>query len=187
MTTNQKIWGKALLSSYKYLERLCNSLDELVEKTALNSYYSYSFRLEDNSIENIADKIISYSNRKISYINIKVLVEKVLKEINNQYAKLLILRFIYEMPPEEICDIFNLSSSAFYRRLDKALAVFMTTLSRFGYTCEKLEIEYATDIFISSVLRMIKKQNILIAEKANVISNDSVYGRFINDLMASVS
>lgn len=186
MTTNQKLWGKALLSTYKYLERLCDSLDALVEKTALNSYYSFSFRLEDNSIENISNKIISYSNRKIGYINIKVLVEKALKEIKKPYAKLLILKFIYEMPIDEICELLKISSSAFYRRLDKALCLFMSTLSSYGYTCEKLELEYSTDLFISSVLKMIKKQNFLLAEKAMVISNDSVFGRLMNDLMASV-
>ena len=75
MTTKQKNWGKTILSSYNYLQRLCSSIDKLIEDTAVNSYYSYSFIDSRNSITNISSKIINLSNRKIDYINLKILIE----------------------------------------------------------------------------------------------------------------
>lgn len=186
MTTNQKNWGKAILSSYNYLQRLCDSIDLLVERTAVNSYYSFSFNFNDTAIETVSNKIIELTNRKIGYINLKLIIDKVLKEIPKNQAKLIILKYIQKLSIEKTCELLDISVRSGYRRLDNALAVFMATLSCMGYTCEKLEIEYACDPFISSILKLLEKNTYVIQEKADVISNDSVFNKYISDLLANV-
>lgn len=185
MTSNQKLWGKAVLSTYNYLQRLCDSLDKLVEKTAVNSYCYNNLHSAENSIESISNKIIEYSNRKIDYINLKIIIEKALKDIPKQYAKLLILKYIQKMPIEKASQLLNISRRSSYRQLEQALASFMVTLTKYGYTIEKLELDYSSDPFIKSVLRLIKQNNFLIEEKAEVITNESVFTKYINDLLAS--
>ena len=81
MINNQKLWSKAILSSYNYLERLCNSIDKLVENMAVNSYFSTNLKYGANSVEDLSKKIINLSNRKIDYINLKVLTEQALKQM----------------------------------------------------------------------------------------------------------
>ena len=62
----------------------------------------------------------------------------------------------------------------------------MATLTCMGYTSEKLEIEYSSDPFISSLLRLLEKNSYIIEEKAKVISNDSVFNKYISDLLVNV-
>lgn len=184
MTTNQKVWGKTILSSYNYLEKLCDSLDYLIQKTAVNSYHTYGFKNGENSIMNISNKIINLSNRKIDYINLKVLTDKVLKIMQPKQAKLLILKYINKINADKLCELLNVNVRTVYRRLDSALQEFMEKLSIYGYTIEKLEVNYAQDSFIKSVLKLIAKNKFLLEEKADVITNDSVFNKYINELMA---
>ena len=186
MTLNQKLWGKVILSSYNYLNRLSDSLDKLIEKTALNSYYSYSYRFNNNTIEDVFNKISSYSNRKIDYINLKVLTEKALKSIPKHQAKLLILKFIQNMTIEKASQILQISTRSSYRRLEQAIASFMSALTHMGFTVEKLELDYANDPFIRSAYKLVKKNNFLIAEKAEVATTDSIFNTYINEMIASV-
>ena len=186
MTSNKKIWSKTLLSSYNYLGRLCDSIDKIIEKTAVNSYYCFSFQNSENSIENISKKIINFSKRKIDYINLKVIIEKALKSIPKISAKLLILKFIQKLSIERACELLNITLRSSYRRLNNALDEFCASLTTFGFTIEKLEVNYSTDPFISSIFKLIKNNNYLIEEKAEVITKDCVFNRYLNELMANV-
>ncbi|MBQ7885027.1 MAG: hypothetical protein IJ318_02915 [Clostridia bacterium] len=185
MTTNQKLWSKTVLSSYNYLKRLCDSIDKLIENTAVNSYYSFSYKNGENSIANISKKIINLSNRKIDYINLKVLTEKALKDMPKEQAKLLVLKFIHKIPIQTICNLSNISKRSAYRKLEQAIMAFMLVLSRYGYSAEKFELDYSGDPFVSSIYKLIKRSNFVLEEKAEVITNDSVFNKYINELMAS--
>lgn len=185
MTTNQKLWSKTILSSYNYLEKLCESLDNLMKNTAVNSYYSYGFKNGENSVTKISNRIINLSNRKIDYINLKVLTDKALKSMPEKQTKLLIFKFIHKMQIEKVCELLKMNKRTAYRRIEKALIEFMNNLEVLGYTPEKLEVVYSSDPFIKSVLMLVERNNFLIEEKANVISNESVFNKYINELMAA--
>ena len=66
-----KIWSKTILSVYKYLEALANSIDDLVMKKSINSAFYSSYRFY--SCYDVANKIMQLTERKINLINIKVL------------------------------------------------------------------------------------------------------------------
>ena len=186
MTTKQKVWGKAILSSYNYLQRMCDSIDLLVERTALNSYFSVSSHFNDTTIDAVSRKIINLSNRKIGYINLKLIIDKALRSIPKIQAKIIILKYIHKYSIEKTSELLGISVRAGYRRLESALSAFMATLTCMGYTSEKLEIEYSSDPFISSLLRLLEKNSYIIEEKAKVISNDSVFNKYISDLLVNV-
>lgn len=186
MTTKQKLWSKTILSSYNYLQKLCDSLDKLIKDTAVNSYYSFGYKNGENSVTKVSNKIINLSNRKIDYINLKVLTDKALKCMPSNHAKVLILKFINKINIEKICELLKLNKRTMYRRIEKALDEFMIKLDDLGYTPEKLEVVYSCDPFIKSILKLVERNNFLIEEKADVITNDSVFNRYICDLMALI-
>lgn len=129
-------WGKTILYIYKYLERITEGIDKLVEREALNSYYYNSTR--DNDVSIVAGKIIELTERKKRLINIKVLTEKSLKSIDSLLAKVLIGKYIDEDICEEIALRLNLPMRTFFRRLSQAEDMFSNALSRFGFNDEKL-------------------------------------------------
>ncbi|MBE7082685.1 MAG: hypothetical protein E7378_03325 [Clostridiales bacterium] len=187
MTTKQKTWSKTLLSSYYYLERLCDSIDKLVNQTAVNSYFSSSSQLYNNSVMDISNRIIDLSNRKIEYINLKVLIEKTLETMPKKLAKLLILKYMQKISIEKCCMLLNMSMRSCYRLLDKSLACFSEQIARFGYNTQKLEIVYWDDKFIKSIYTLIEQDKCVMDEKADVISNDSVFNTFIKELIAQTA
>ena len=89
------------------------------------------------------------------------------------------------MPIQTICEIKNLSRRSAYRRLEQASESFMAILSTYGYTLEKIEINYLNDPFLSSICKLVERNNFVIEEKANVITNDSIFNKYINELMAA--
>ncbi len=185
MITNQQVWGKTLLSSYNYLERLCESIDNVVEKTAVNSYYTGFFGGGD-TVEEVSKKIIEYSNRKIGYINLKLIIERTLKSLPKDYAKLLILKFIQKIDMDRICELLKLKIRSSYRRIELAVKAFSEKLEQFGYTKEKLDLEYLGDPFMCSILKLVQKNNCVLEEKAEVITSGSVYGGYLTKLLESL-
>lgn len=184
MTTNQKVWSKVVLSSYNYLERLCESIDELVESTALNSFYCYG--LED-SVMALSNKIIKLSNRKINYINLKLVVEKTLKDIPNNLSKLLILKYVHNFSIEKCCDLLGYSLRTGYRKLDTALATFSEKMSILGYNVCKLEKDFLNDEFFYSAYKIVDKEKFLSEEKAETLTNNTLFTGFMKEFFMKAS
>lgn len=183
MLSNQIIWSKTLLSSYSYLERLCNSIDSLIEKTAVNSYYSFGNLSGDNSIMGISNKIITLSNRKIDYINLKLLIEKNLNNVPNLHKKILVLKFIKNLQNEKIGELLNISKRNFYRKLNEALLSFANQLSVLGYCSEKLNEIYLKDYFIKSIYTLVSSKNYDFVEKAEVLCSEGMVNKFYSNFV----
>lgn len=129
-------WAKTILLAHKYLERISEGIDKLVEREAMNSYFYSSIR--ENGITRVADKILKLTERKKRLINIKVLNEKCLSEVLPLYAKILIGRYINEESCEELAKRLNLPERTFFRRLMQAEEGFVKALCRNGFDDEKL-------------------------------------------------
>lgn len=70
-----EIWGKTLLSLYRHLGAISNSIDNLIKRIGINSAFNHSVY---NSAYVDSNKIIELTERKIKIINLKVLIEKAL-------------------------------------------------------------------------------------------------------------
>ena len=66
------------------------------------------------------------------------------------------------------------------------ISSFMAKLAIYGFNTAKLDIEYFNDPFINSIYKMVEKNNFVLEEKADVLSNDTVFKKYINELMAAV-
>ena len=104
----ENIWAKTLLGVYRHLETVSDAIDRIVLKTALNSYH---FSLEGNDVLSTSNKLIELGERKVTLINLKLLVEDILTKIGQNEADILICRYIEGMKFKDIARIMGCSVS----------------------------------------------------------------------------
>ena len=145
--------AKTVLLVYRYLDRIADAIDRLVERRALNSFYMSGIGCKDNNISNVAQYIIDLSQRKVKLINIKILTEMALDNCPILYSQILIEKY---MDNDKACEI---AKRTYFRRLKEALRNFSITLEKLGFSESKL-LDY-----ISSEKWMIEVYNRLITVK----------------------
>lgn len=151
--------AKTVLRVYRYLDRIADAIDRLVERRALNSFYMSGIGCKDNNISNVAQYIIDLSQRKVKLINIKILTEMALDNCPILYSQILIEKYMDNDKACEIAKRHNLSERTYFRRLNEALRNFSITLEKLGFSESKL-LDY-----ISSEKWMIEVYNRLITVK----------------------
>lgn len=129
-------WGKTILYVHKYLERITDGIDKLVEREAMNSYYYSS--TQENDVTKVANKIIELTERKKRLINLKILTEKCLKEIDKVQACILIGKYINEESCENLIARFDMPERTFFRKLSQAEESFSKALTRYGFNEAKM-------------------------------------------------
>ncbi len=134
------LWVKTLLYIYKYLDRITDGIDKMVEKKAMSSFYYGNCHQCDNGTMTIVNKIISMIERKKRLINIKVLVDKCLLACEKEGAEILIERFIDDDSAEIVAERRDMNIRTFFRRQDRAESDFYSQMVRMGYDVEKLEV-----------------------------------------------
>lgn len=156
--------AKTTLMVYRYLDRIADAIDRLIERRALNSFYVGAFGNNDNSILSVADYIINLSERKVKLINLKILIDLALENCPILFAQILIERFMDNEKGSEIAKKHNLSERTYFRRLNDALDNYSSALSKLGFPENKL-LDY-----ISSEKWIMEVYNRLLCAK----SDDSV-------------
>jgi len=144
-----KTWSKTILSIYKYLEPLSNSIDDLVLKKSINSAFYGNGRF--NSCYDCANKIMRLMERKVSLINIKVMVDSVLEKMPLKYRQLLILAYVDNVKSENIAEIMHISLRTFFRKKNEALASFSKNLTVLGFTGEKLNSMFGAEHWLKNL------------------------------------
>ena len=109
-----KIWCKTFLNVYRCLEKI-------VLTTGLNL---------GADTEYATNKMIELTERKISLINLKLIIENILNELSINDTKLLILKYVDRVKGEDIAKKFNVSNRTFFRRSNTAMKSFELGLKR---------------------------------------------------------
>lgn len=182
MENKQLIWAKTFLVAYKYLGTLCSAIDRIIDATAENSFYCGSIWRESNSIYNVSNKILSLSERKIDYINLKVMVDKVLKKMSRKHAKILILRFIEQLSPDDIAGVIHMSTRSYFRLYKSSLESFAKTMKQLEFNFEDIEKRYLQDAFIESVYEQVGKNERVNIEEGEVLYNDTQFNKYLKTL-----
>lgn len=167
MKNKQLTWAKTILVAYKYLGTLSRCIDRIINKSALNSFYTGGNWDDKNSVFNISNKILKLTNKKVDYINLKVLVEKILSKMSKDKAKLLILRNIKDLKTSTICNMLNMKERTYYRRTDLALKEFVTQMIEMGFTYAKLDLDFSDDEFIYSIYRIIDNDDLAVVQSCD--------------------
>ena len=129
----KNIWAKTVLTAYRFLEKVSDSIDRLIETKALNSFYMSGQDFSKNNVYVITESLINLSERKKKLINIKLMTEKALQKCDKQFAQILIERYIDGDKAKEIAERHELSMRTYFRRLESAEGEFSAYLSRNGY------------------------------------------------------
>ena len=82
-----EMWGKTLLSLYRHLHTMANSIDNLIKRIGINSAFNHSVY---NSTIKDSNKIIELTERKIKIImrNFEELfAEFECEKLNNEFVK----------------------------------------------------------------------------------------------------
>lgn len=145
----QNNWTRTLLKSYTYLDRLVNGIDKTFKKVCYSSFYYNAASY--NSTLSLSNKLIDLNQRKILLINTKLLVDKMLKNIGQEGAKLLTLKFIDGLRNDEIAKLENCSKRTITRRI----AIFSEKAKRFleklGFDDKKLMKMYSSEQWIMDI------------------------------------
>lgn len=153
------IWGKTLLSVYRYLERLAGALDRIIEKRATQTSSMLGKDCLTNNTLTLTSKLIELSERKVKLINIKLLVEASLASIDEKQAKILILKYFDKAEPEKIMQALSLPRRTFYRKLTEAESAFESKFVCSGFPIERLERYLCDEGWIIEVKESIESGN----------------------------
>lgn len=137
--TGIRLWAKTVLMSYRYLERIVNSLDRLIINRGLYCGDVLGQNFHRNNVLAVSESIINYSERKVTLINLNILIEESLKEIPQQDSQILIAKYIDGLKTEEMAKYFGYPSRTLFRRINKAEKSFDLCLKRKGFDDKKLE------------------------------------------------
>lgn len=151
------IWAKTILSSYRHLERLAGAIDIAIEKKALKAPTGFE-SMADSTLK-LADDIIELSERKIKYINLKVLTEKALKNLPPIEANMLIKRYIDRQSPEKIITIFNFARRTYFRKIAEAESAFIGQCALLGYSTKKLEEDYSQELWMMELKKAYERSD----------------------------
>ncbi len=141
----ENIWAKTLLGVYRHLETVSDAIDKIVLKTALNSYH---FSLDGDDVLSTSNKLIELGERKVTLINLKLLVEEILTKIGQNEADILICRYIEGMKFKDIAFEKGLGLRTVFRRLGKAETSFTKKLLNMGYNSLSLQNKLKSEKWI---------------------------------------
>lgn len=156
---NDLIWTKTLLSVYRYLERICGAIDKIVMKSALNSADILGQNYFYNNVYSISQKIIDLSERKITLINLKILIEETLGEIDKKSARILIQKYFDGTKCKDIALINNVSLRTVFRKISNAENAFSCRLRMKGYNSFKLDNILKEEGWINNVFLRLSEKN----------------------------
>ncbi len=136
---NDYAWAKTLLSVYRYLERIADAIDKIVEKTGLGSANICGQNFFYNNIFTVSQKMIDLSERKVTLINTKILVEETLKKIDQEDAEFLIEKFFDGVKTRELVERHEISMRTAFRKVESAIKSFASALVVKGFDDKRLE------------------------------------------------
>lgn len=150
MKIEQKNWSKTLLTTYSYLETICGAIDKKV--------LTYGTSCSTNGTEFLANKIISLTERKKFLINVKILVDSALKNIEDEKAKILVLKFVDRLKTELITSVLKMPTRTYFRKVNLAIDSFSNVLLKSGYDSTKLSQIFRSEDWILEIYNNFAKK-----------------------------
>ena len=119
------IWAKTILGVYNSIEKYILKLDTTISNLSL---------MPQLNVDIVTTKIIDLSDRKISLINLKLIIEKLIASCKAKHLRILSLRHIQGLTMEEIALVMNITERTCYRLYADALKNFVVNMQNFGYS-----------------------------------------------------
>ncbi|MGN1227951.1 MAG: hypothetical protein ACI4TX_04840 [Christensenellales bacterium] len=169
-----KIWTNVLLSSYGNLINFADAVDKKIEAL---SNFDCSGRLSalDTSI-----KIIDLMEKKVSLCNTKVLIEDVLKRLDYDSARMILLKYLDRVGLDKIARLLKINLRTAYRKLIKAKESFGHVLIEMGYNETRLTNMYKNQLwlynnYLNERINQIAKNKIKTINKEDYATMSAIY------------
>ena len=128
-TMQTYIISKTFLSIYRYLTALTKSIDRVVRAKSINSS-SFNDYYKNNTEDQTAE-ILALTNKKITLINIKLIVDQTLQKLQPDQARVLTLKYIDNLTSAQISDLMQLNTRTYFRKANSAIKEFNNQLEKF--------------------------------------------------------
>lgn len=172
-----RIWSKTLLNIYGCLFRLTKEIDKIVLNFGLTSGFYNGFCKTYKDIE----KIIELTDRKITLINIKVLIENCLVNLDDTSCKILSLKFVDKVSNETIINALNIKRRTFFRKYIQAINGFANQLLINGYDSNAILHLIGDETWINDVYNAYYEKE-MSKKLEPEISKYSIYNLAVNNL-----
>lgn len=147
------VWSKTLLNLSGCLEQIADSIDKIVLNYGLNGSAKRTFY---DSFRQM-NKMIGLTKKKITIINLKVLIDKSLSNLDDICQKILILKYIDKNRNDTIIKVLNLSRRTYFRKYNQAITSFSCELVKNGYDADSLFEMLKDEAWILSIYRSLSK------------------------------
>ena len=97
---NISIWCRSFLAIYNLIPTIVKSIDKIVLVRGINSSAT-SFCETTKSTIGEVESLIDLSQKKINLINLKILADETLIEMDKKLSKVLILKYVDNLHPDE--------------------------------------------------------------------------------------
>ncbi|MCL2540370.1 MAG: hypothetical protein FWE53_02940 [Firmicutes bacterium] len=166
-------WGKILLTVYKNLDAICDCLDSLVVEKGISS------RLQGFSTEKtvqLMETMLELTERKIKFINLKLIIENALKAMDEKSRKALLFRYSDCYSFQTIALLTQVTLRTAQRKVAIAEKRYEFKLNQLGYTDGYLCEKYGNEPLITGVCQRLNsdkryKKNRLAKLKADGYDN----------------
>lgn len=135
-----RIWVKTFFSIYRWLERITKTIDDYVDLRAKMCFYKNLSCITMCGTHKAVNDITMLMNKKISLINIKCLVEKILHSLPEKSARFLILKYVEDKTFAEVAQVMKISERTALRWNTATLKSGAKILQTLGYTSSKILI-----------------------------------------------
>lgn len=173
-----KVWSKTLLSIYNCLFGLSKEIDKIILSYGLKSGFYNGI---SNTFRDV-EKMIELTDRKVTFINLKVLIEKTLCSLDDLSCKILILKYCDRMSNETIIEALNLKKRTYFRKINNAISGFSSELLMKGFCEDKIIMLLKEETWIIDIFNDLYKK-----EKENKvneceITKIAIYNKALKDL-----
>ncbi len=175
------IISKAFLGIYRYLNVLTKSIDRVVKIKGINSssfndYYK-------NNTEDQTEELLALTNKKITLINIKVIVDKTLLKLKSEQARILTLKYIDNFSSKQICELMSLQPRTYFRKVNAALNEFQKHLLVFFNSNAQVKCDILEQSWVKTLLNNYTKDTKINCE----VDGSFIYKTIIKSLKRSVA
>ncbi len=167
------LFAKCVLYAYPNIHVLCDQIDDLVMKDALNSMTDISPAISQ------CEKIVDLTYQKDLLFDLYDKTEKVLTKFSDDDCDLLDYKYFKKKPKSYFFDI-DVKSRAYFRRQIKLVKDFSVRLEKAGITDKVFMEKYLTIDFFRELYRRVCEYEIM-SYKNKKKSNKTVKTVFYTD------
>ncbi len=153
-------YAKTVLYVYSRIEGILDSIDQVVEDRALSAFGDFSPCLEQ------AEKIIALTEQKDVLIDLKLLVDKIIKKFSDYERDCLDYKY-FKLKPKTFYENFDFTSRMYFRAQEKLVKKFSKEIEESGLDDKAFEEKYLKIPFLMRLYKsVIEREKLSIKNKS---------------------